>query len=108
MLPIYILWALTIYFILKNFSARKKFTYNVIQRKNRKIIFFGSLAFFFGLLGQIISLLDAFKILEKMETISVGFLLEGIWVSFLAPMYGFVLFLTSMIFYFSLKKNLRK
>lgn len=107
MLPIYILWVLTLFFILRVIVKRlgNKGNYEEIRTQNRKIILFGSLAFLHGLVGQIIALLDAFKVLEKMEKVSVDFLLEGIWISFLAPIYGLILFLVSLVFHLILLKH---
>lgn len=57
----------------------------------------GLFALFFGLLGQIIGLMGAFKAIEMAGDVSQGILAGGLFVSSLTTAYGMVIFLLSLI-----------
>lgn len=103
MLPIYLMWIAVIFFsvkfLLNYFSANKDF--KKLSKQNSLIIFIGSFAFLFGLLGQIIGLYEALQAIQAAGDISPALMAGGLRVSLLAPLYGFVLFLISGIIWFN-------
>lgn len=73
------------------------------------ILIFGSLALVIGILGQGIGLIQAMDIIEKAGDISPALLAGGFKVSLIAPLYGLIIFLISLIIWVVLKEiNLRK
>lgn len=77
------------------------------MKRNNQILFFGSLAFLFGLLHQVIGMLEALSIIETAKDISPAMVMGGLRVSFLAPVYGFVLFMISYIVWFVFRNKYR-
>ncbi len=102
MLPIYIMWIVVIFFTIKfllNYFSKNK-DLKKLAKQNSLIIFIGSFAFLFGLLGQIIGMYQALVCVQKAGDISPALIAGGLRISLLAPLYGFVLFLISGIIWF--------
>ena len=109
MLPIYIMWIVVIFFTIKfllNYYSENK-DLKKLAKQNSLIIFIGSFAFLFGLLGQIIGLYNALLSIQAAGDISPGLMAGGLRVSLIAPLYGFILFLISSIVWF-IYRNLIK
>lgn len=68
------------------------------------ILLFGSLAMVTGFLGQAIGLTAAFNAIEAAGDISPSLVAGGLKVSMIAPIYGTILFILSLIFWGVLKE----
>lgn len=68
------------------------------------ILLFGSLAIVTGFLGQAIGLIMAFDAIEAAGDISPSLVAGGLKVSMIAPVYGTILFIFSLIFWGALKE----
>lgn len=77
-----------------------------LQKQANLIVFLGSFAFLLGLLGQVIGLWEAFAHIHKAGSISMGIVAEGLRVSMIAPLYGFVFFILSLLIWFVLRNHL--
>jgi len=78
------------------------------QRKKRgiqEIIQVGTFALFFGILGQVIGLFDAFKAMEGMESVPLPLLAGGLKVSTITTLWGSIIFGTSGILWFALNQR---
>lgn len=102
MVPIFIMWIVVIFMAIRLLVQFKQGNKPIgkLTRQNEIILFVGSFAFLFGVLGQVIGLFNAFGIIEEVEEISPALLAGGLRVSSLAPIYGLVLFLVSGIIWF--------
>ena len=110
MLPIYIMWIVVIFFTIKfllNYYSENR-DLKKLAKQNSLIIFIGSFAFLFGLLGQIIGLYNALLAIQAASDISPGIMAGGLRVSLIAPLYGFVLFLISSIVWFIYRNLIRE
>ncbi len=78
------------------------------QRKKRglsEILQVGTFALFFGVLGQVIGLFDAFKAMEGMESVPLPLLAGGLKVSTITTLWGSFIFLVSGILWFALNQR---
>jgi len=78
------------------------------QKKKRglpEIIQVGTFALFFGILGQVIGLFDAFKAMEGMESVPLPLLAGGLKVSTITTLYGSLIFGVSAILWFFLNQR---
>lgn len=101
MIPIVTIWVIVFIIAITGFIRYFSGTEPTKLRKNNNLVLFlGSFAFLYGLLGQIIGLLAAFKAIEAAYDISPAIIAGGLRVSFLAPVYGFVIFIISLIVWF--------
>ncbi|AHM59444.1 biopolymer transport protein [Flammeovirgaceae bacterium 311] len=66
------------------------------------IRFFGMLALVTGILGQLIGLYEAMKMISKMGEVSQQILAGGIKVSSITTLYGFLVFLIAHFIWFAL------
>ena len=110
MLPIYIMWIVVIFFTIKfllNYYSENK-DLKKLAKQNSFIIFIGSFAFLFGLLGQIIGLYNALLAIQAAGDISPGLMAGGLRVSLIAPLYGFILFLISSVVWFIYRNLIRE
>jgi len=102
MLPIYLMWIVVFFFSIKflvnYFSSNRD--ENKLKKQNSIILFIGSFAFLFGLLGQIIGLYSALQAIQAAHDISPALMAGGLRVSSIAPLYGLVLFLISGVIWF--------
>lgn len=99
MLPISIL-LITILVLFSIFMLRK-FKRQLIPKWLEKSIYqIGLFSFFFGLLGQILGLVNGLDAIEKAGAISQGILAGGLKVSFYPTIYGLIVFLISQVFNF--------
>ncbi|WP_462318404.1 MotA/TolQ/ExbB proton channel family protein [Marinilabilia sp.] len=106
---IYLLWLAVIVLIGIFFMKKGNKNLSGLKRLNEGILFTGSLAFLLGILGQVIGIFEALKALETMRNhVSASMIAGGLKVSFLAPFYGFVLFLISGIVWFVFRNRLKK
>lgn len=102
MIPIVIIWlaviGITVTDIVRRVSGIEKPT--KFQRNNNLILFLGSFAFLLGVLAQIIGMMQALSVIEQVGDISLALIAGGLKVSFIAPVYGFVLFIVSLTVWF--------
>jgi len=78
------------------------------NRKKRglaEILQVGTFALFFGILGQVIGLFDAFKAMEGMESVPLPLLAGGLKVSTITTLYGSFIFGVSGILWFLLNQR---
>lgn len=68
------------------------------------ILLGGSVALATGLLSQIIGIVQALNAIMEAGDVSPALVMGGARVSFFAPIYGFVVFIFSLFFYFILKE----
>ena len=68
------------------------------------ILMAGSLALAVGLLSQIIGIVKALEAIRAAADISPQIVMGGAIVSFYAPIWGFLVFIFSLLFYFILKE----
>jgi len=110
MLPIYLMWIAVIFlaikFLVNYYSTNKDL--QKLSKQNSFILFIGSFAFLFGLLGQILGLFQALKFIQMATEISPAIMARGLRVSLIAPIYGFILFLISSIIWFAFRNLLKK
>ncbi|PWE00953.1 MotA/TolQ/ExbB proton channel family protein [Marinilabilia rubra] len=106
---IYLLWLVVIVLIGTFFMKKGKSNPSELKRLNEGVFFTGSLAFLLGILGQVIGVFEALKALETIkQDVSPAMIAGGLKVSFLAPLYGFALFLISGIVWFVFRNILNK
>jgi hypothetical protein len=63
----------------------------------------GLFALFFGLLGQIIGLMTAFRAIEMTGEVSQSIMAGGLYVSSITTAFGFIIFLLSIVIDFIVK-----
>lgn len=103
MLPIYILWVVVIALnlaLLYRLAVKKTAD---SKRTREMILFLGSLAFLWGILGQVTGMIQALTCVEAAGDISPSLIAAGFRISLLAPVYGFVLFLFSFVSWFTFR-----
>ncbi|MGF1586851.1 MAG: MotA/TolQ/ExbB proton channel family protein [Bacteroidales bacterium] len=110
MLPIYLMWVINIILtgiIIFRFSREETKSSTSLKPLSELVLFLGSFAFLFGVLGQIIGLIQALQVIPQIPDVSPALLAGGFRVSLLAPAYGFVLLLISYAVWFVTRRNLR-
>jgi len=110
MLPIYIMWIIVIFLairFLKNYFSENK-NIEKLTKYNSMVLFFGSFAFLFGILGQIIGFFQVLDFISMQGEVAPCIIAGGLKISLLAPLYGFVLLLISSIIWFVYKNLLNK
>jgi biopolymer transport protein ExbB/TolQ len=110
MLPIYLMWIaviiLSVKFLINYFSKNKDL--QKLAKQNSLILFLGSFAFLFGLLGQILGLYGALQAIQSAGDISPAIMAGGLRVSLIAPLYGLVLLVISSIIWFVFRNLVKK
>ncbi|KOH42522.1 MotA/TolQ/ExbB proton channel family protein [Sunxiuqinia dokdonensis] len=90
------------------FTAQKVLHFFVQDKVTKSglglILLFGSLAIVTGFLGQAIGLIMAFDAIEVVGDVSPALVAGGLKVSMIAPVYGTILFIFSLIFWGALKE----
>lgn len=71
------------------------------------ILLGGSVGLAVGLLSQIVGIVQALNAIMAADDISPAIVMGGAKVSFYAPIWGFIIFIFSMIFYFVLKEIIK-
>lgn len=73
-----------------------------LKKTNDSILFLGSLSFLFGITGQMVGLITAFDIIQRMSNASIkpDILAGGLKVTFIAPIFGMMLLILSSIVWF--------
>lgn len=109
MLPIYAMWVvvaiLTGRFLLQQHRGAEK---PALKRMNSSILFFGSLAFLMGIFGQILGLFEALIYIQEMGPVSASALAGGLKVSMICTVYGFALFMLTVIIWYIFRHYLVK
>lgn len=91
-------------FILKVFQVVK---HRYTMKGLDLILLAGSVAIAAGILAQIIGIVQALEAILAAGDVSPQMVMQGAIVSFYAPIYGFIVFIFSMVFYFSMKEIIR-
>ena len=109
MIPIFIMWVVVIILAVRFLIQFKKGENSMKQltRQNEIILFIGSFAFLFGVLGQVIGLFGAFEIIQNVGEMSPSLIAGGLKISSIAPIYGLVLFLVSGVIWFVFRNMIR-
>jgi len=71
------------------------------------ILMAGSLALAVGLLSQIVGITQALAAIREAADVSPQIIMGGAIVSFYAPIWGFIVFIFSMLSYFILKETIK-
>ena len=71
------------------------------------ILLAGSVAVAVGILSQIVGIVQALEAIRAAADVSPQIIMGGAIVSFYAPIYGFTVFIFSLIFYFVLKEIIK-
>ncbi|MGM0609390.1 MAG: MotA/TolQ/ExbB proton channel family protein [Candidatus Muiribacteriota bacterium] len=110
MFPIAFMWLVVLFLIIKfflNYFSDKR-NIEKLKKHNSLIIYIGSFAFLFGVLGQMLGLYGALDAIEAAGDISPYLIAGGLKVSMLTVMYGFSLMLISSIFWFIFRNLISK
>lgn len=83
--------------------SKKVYSYKLIDL----ILLGGSVALALGLLSQIVGIVQALNAIMEAGDVSPALVMGGAKVSFYAPIWGFIVFIFSMIFYFVLKEIIK-
>ena len=99
---VYLLWIVVIIMTLRIIYdlLRGKKTTAKLKKENEVILFTGSFAFLMGVLGQVIGMFEALKVMETVKDISPAILAGGLRVSIIAPLYGLTLLVVSGLLWF--------
>ncbi|MDY0102346.1 MAG: MotA/TolQ/ExbB proton channel family protein [Lentimicrobium sp.] len=103
MLPIYILWMVSIILIillayrLYAKDAAKSFK---TKSLSELILFLGSFSFLWGIICQVIGLLEMLSVINEVGDIAPSIIAGGIWVSSLSTIYGLLLFMLTFVAWF--------
>ncbi|HPD95047.1 MAG TPA: MotA/TolQ/ExbB proton channel family protein [Tenuifilaceae bacterium] len=103
MLPIYILW-LTVIVLTALLIVRYLKTGEDSKRIREVILFLGSFAFLYGMLGQALGIMQMMNCVGEVGNIAPAIIAKGFVISMLPTMYGFVLMLVSFIVWFVAKR----
>jgi hypothetical protein len=71
------------------------------------ILMAGSVALAIGLLGQILGIVGALEAIRVATDVSPEIVMGGAIISFYAPIWGFIVFIFSTVFYFVLKEIIK-
>lgn len=110
MASIYIMWIVVIFITVKlflNYFSDKR-NLEKLEKYNSIILFIGSFAFLFGILGQIIGFFQILDVIEREGDIAGCLIAGGLKVTLLAPLYGFTLLLVSCIIWFVFRNLIKK
>ena len=110
MLPIYVMWIIVLFFTIKfivNYYSENR-NLKKLAKQNSLILFIGSFAFLFGLLGQILGLYQALVCIQTAGDISPALIAGGLSVSLIAPIYGFILFIISGIIWYIFRSLIKR
>lgn len=105
---IFLMWVAVISLSIVFWAKRKKSDRRTLVRLNEGILFTGSLAFLLGILGQVLGMFEALNVIGEMRDVSATMIAAGLRVSFIAPLYGFVLFILAVILWFVFRNLLKK
>lgn len=83
--------------------SKKQFDYKLLDL----ILLAGSVAAASGILSQIVGIVQALEAIRAAADISPELVMGGAIVSFYAPIWGFIVFIFSLIFYFILKEVIK-
>ena len=67
----------------------------------------GSLALAIGFMSQIIGIVQALEAIREAADVSPQIIMAGATISFYAPIWGFIVFIFSMLFYYILKEVIK-
>ena len=103
-LPLLLMWiAVLALFVWQLISRIKRGEVNI--KYVDMIVFLGGFSFIFGILGQVIGFYEAAGAIVQAVEISPVLIWGGFKVSLIAPIMGFLIFLTSGILWFILKPS---
>ena len=89
-------------------KAAELITKKKTERKYLDLILMGGvISLAIGMLAQIIGIVQALEAIRAATDVSPQMIMGGAIISFYAPIYGFVVFIFSLLFYFILKEVVR-
>ncbi len=94
---------LGIYVLIKTFDEAPSAG---LSRLNNLVLQLGFFAFFAGLLSQAMGLMQAFQVIQQVGDVSPVLLAGGLYVSFIAPVWGLILLLSGLALYMVAKFRL--
>ena len=71
-----------------------------VREKIKHIKTIGLFGFIFGILGQLIGMYQAFSVIEEVGDISPSLLAGGLKVSMITTLYGFCIYMLSLVLWF--------
>lgn len=80
---------------------KKEVNLSKAKEKLKHIKTIGTFALVFGILGQLIGLIQAFDAIEQMGGVSPALLMGGLKVSMIPTLYGILIFLISLLLWFA-------
>ena len=102
MLPIYIMWItviiLTVILSIRLIKDRQN---SWVKPLSEIILFTGSFAFLFGILGQATGIMQMMECIGEMGNIAPAIIAKGFLLSMLTTMYGLILFIISYFIWFA-------
>ena len=94
---------LGVYVVVKSFDATRS---ERLPRLNSLVMQLGVFAFFTGLLSQAMGLMQAFQVIQQVGDVSPALLAGGLYVSFIAPVWGMIILLVGLALYMVAKYRL--
>lgn len=94
--------AVTVWKVIQIIS-KKQFDFKLLDL----ILLAGSVAAASGILSQIVGIVQALEAIRAAADISPEIVMGGAIVSFYAPIWGFIVFILSLVFYFILKEVIK-
>lgn len=86
----------------------KELNFSNTKSKLKHIKTIGTFALVFGILGQLIGLYQGFSVIEEVRDISPSLMAGGLKVSLIPTIYGIVIFLLSLLLWFTFDSVLSK
>lgn len=77
----------------------------LLKQRLEWVIYLGSFAFFWGILGHAIGIYAALDAIEKVGNVSPAMLAGGLKVSMIVPLYGLLIFILSSMLWFFLRNR---
>jgi len=68
-----------------------------IKKVGNLVLQIGAFSFFLGILSQIMGLMQAFQMIQQAGTVSPAMIAGGLYVSFIAPSFGLIILLLSLL-----------
>lgn len=104
---IYLMWVAVIVLGFIFWRKRNSSGKLTLTRLNEAVLFIGSLGLLVGILGQVLGIFEALSYLSVNVDVSARLIAAGLRVSFIAPLYGFGLFILSGILWFVFRNILK-
>ncbi len=109
MLPLLLLSLLMAAFAVRSWLGLilHKLEIGVILKTNFIVLQIGIFSFFLGLFSQVLGLMQAFKLIQEVGAVSPQILAGGLYTSLIAPGFGLLILLVSLISWSACKWKLK-